>query len=80
MCASADAISDRISSFIRKVWYAGVKPEESAEIVESLAGGPPVTRLDTIRSITEGNRLFVARYRRVLEASIVGLSAGRIWN
>src|SRR4030095_13263073 len=36
------------------------------------------TRYD--RSITERNRIFVARYRRVLEASIVGLSASRIWN
>lgn len=32
----------------QKVWYAGVKPEDVPEIVESLAGGPPVTRLDTI--------------------------------
>ena len=32
----------------QKNWYAGVKPEDLPEIVESLAGGPPVTRLDTI--------------------------------
>jgi len=32
----------------QKVWYAGVKREDLPEILESLAGGPPVTRLDTI--------------------------------
>jgi (2Fe-2S) ferredoxin len=32
----------------QKVWYAGVKPEDLPEILESLAGGPPVKRLDTI--------------------------------
>jgi NADH:ubiquinone oxidoreductase subunit E len=32
----------------QKVWYAGVKQEDLPEILESLAGGPPVTRLDTI--------------------------------
>jgi len=34
----------------QKVWYAGVKMEDVPEIVESLAGGPTVTRLDTIDS------------------------------
>ena len=32
----------------QKVWYAGVKSQDLPEIVESLAGGPPVSRLDTI--------------------------------
>jgi (2Fe-2S) ferredoxin len=32
----------------QKTWYAGVKLEDLPEIVESLAGGPAVTRLDTI--------------------------------
>jgi (2Fe-2S) ferredoxin len=32
----------------QKNWYAGVKPEDLPEIVESLAGGSPVARLDTI--------------------------------
>src|ERR1044071_5370733 len=32
----------------QKVWSAGVKPEDVPEIIESLAGGPAVTRLDTI--------------------------------
>jgi (2Fe-2S) ferredoxin len=32
----------------QKVWYAGVKPDDLPEIVESLADGPPVKRLDTI--------------------------------
>jgi len=32
----------------QKNWYAGVKKEDLPDIVNSLAGGPPVTRLDTI--------------------------------
>lgn len=32
----------------QKVWYAGVKKEDLPEILDSLAGGPVVTRLDTI--------------------------------
>jgi (2Fe-2S) ferredoxin len=32
----------------QRVWYAGVKKDDLAEILESLAGGPPVNRLDTI--------------------------------
>jgi (2Fe-2S) ferredoxin len=32
----------------QKNWYAGVKLEDLPEIVDSLAGGPAVTRLDTI--------------------------------
>jgi NADH:ubiquinone oxidoreductase subunit E len=32
----------------RKIWYAGVKMEDVPEILHSLAGGPTVTRLDTI--------------------------------
>ena len=32
----------------QKNWYAGVKKEDLPEIVNSLAGGPSVTRLDTI--------------------------------
>ena len=32
----------------QKNWYAGVKKEDLPEIVNSLAGGPPVKRLDTI--------------------------------
>jgi (2Fe-2S) ferredoxin len=34
----------------QKVWYAGVKKEDLPEILESLAGGPTVARLDTIDS------------------------------
>jgi (2Fe-2S) ferredoxin len=34
----------------QKNWYAGVKLEDLPEIVESIAGGPPVQRLDTIDS------------------------------
>lgn len=34
----------------QKNWYAGVKSEDLPEIVESLADGPAVTRLDTIDS------------------------------
>ena len=32
----------------QKNWYAGVKREDVPEIVESLAGGPAVSRLDTM--------------------------------
>jgi len=32
----------------QKVWYAGVKKEDLPEILEFIAGGPPVNRLDTI--------------------------------
>ncbi|HEY7164917.1 MAG TPA: (2Fe-2S) ferredoxin domain-containing protein [Candidatus Binatia bacterium] len=32
----------------QKNWYAGVKREDLPEIVDSLAGGPAVTRLDTM--------------------------------
>ena len=32
----------------QKVWYAGVKMEDLPEILDSLAGGPTVSRLDTI--------------------------------
>jgi NADH:ubiquinone oxidoreductase subunit E len=32
----------------QKNWYAGVKPEDLPEIIESLGGGPAVARLDTI--------------------------------
>jgi (2Fe-2S) ferredoxin len=32
----------------QKIWYAGVKREDLPEVVESLAGGPAVNRLDTI--------------------------------
>jgi len=32
----------------QKTWYAGVKSEDLTEIIDSLAGGPIVTRLDTI--------------------------------
>ncbi|HEU4343972.1 MAG TPA: (2Fe-2S) ferredoxin domain-containing protein [Candidatus Binatia bacterium] len=32
----------------KRVWYAGVKMEDVPEIVNSLAGGPNVARLDTI--------------------------------
>ena len=32
----------------QKNWYAGVKSEDLPEILDSLAGGPAVSRLDTI--------------------------------
>jgi (2Fe-2S) ferredoxin len=31
-----------------KVWYAGVQKSDLPEIIQSLSGGPQVTRLDTI--------------------------------
>jgi (2Fe-2S) ferredoxin len=32
----------------QKIWYAGVKSEDLPEILDSLAGGPAVSRLDTM--------------------------------
>ena len=32
----------------QKNWYAGVQKSDLPEIVKSLSGGPPVTRLDTM--------------------------------
>jgi (2Fe-2S) ferredoxin len=32
----------------QKVWYAGVKKEDLPDILNSLAGGPTIDRLDTI--------------------------------
>ena len=32
----------------QKTWYAGVKSEDLPEIIEALAGGPAVARLDAI--------------------------------
>jgi (2Fe-2S) ferredoxin len=32
----------------QKVWYAGVKKEDLPDILNSLSGGPAVSRLDTI--------------------------------
>ena len=32
----------------QKNWYAGVKREDLPEIIESIGGGPAVTRLDTM--------------------------------
>jgi NADH:ubiquinone oxidoreductase subunit E len=34
----------------QKSWYAGVNQEDLPDILDSLAGGPAVTRLDTIDS------------------------------
>jgi NADH:ubiquinone oxidoreductase subunit E len=32
----------------QKCWYAGVKPEDLPDILDSLSGGPAVIRLDTV--------------------------------
>ena len=48
ICFGGCELGPNIVIHPQKVWYAGVKKEDLPEIVESLAGGPTVSRLDTI--------------------------------
>ncbi|HXG49954.1 MAG TPA: (2Fe-2S) ferredoxin domain-containing protein [candidate division Zixibacteria bacterium] len=48
LCFGACEHGPNIVIHPQKTWYAGVRQEDLAEILESLAGGPPVSRLDTI--------------------------------
>lgn len=48
LCFGACDLGPNIVIHPQKTWYAGVKMEDLPEIVDSLAGGPPVNRLDTI--------------------------------
>jgi (2Fe-2S) ferredoxin len=48
LCFGGCELGPNIVIHPQKVWYAGVKKEDLPEIVESLAGGATVTRLDTI--------------------------------
>ena len=50
MCFGACQEGPNIVIYPEKNWYAKVKPEDLDEIVEHLAGGPHVKRLDTIDS------------------------------
>ena len=48
ICFGACEYGPNIVIHPQKNWYAGVKPEDLPEILNSLAGGPAVARLDTI--------------------------------
>ena len=48
MCFGACQEGPNIVLYPAKSWYAGVKTQDLDEIVEHLAGGPHVKRLDTI--------------------------------
>jgi (2Fe-2S) ferredoxin len=48
MCFGACELGPNIVIYPQKNWYAGVQASDLPEILDSLAGGPPVTRLDTI--------------------------------
>jgi len=50
MCFGACQEGPNIVVYPEKSWYAHVKTEDLDEIVEHLAGGPHVQRLDTIDS------------------------------
>ena len=47
LCFGACEEGPNIVVYPQKNWYAGVKSEDLPEILDSLAGGPTVTRLDT---------------------------------
>jgi (2Fe-2S) ferredoxin len=48
LCFGACELGPNIVIYPQKNWYAGVKREDLPEILDSLAGGPVVSRLDTI--------------------------------
>ena len=48
LCFGACELGPNIVVHPQKNWYAGVKMEDLPEILDSLAGGPTVSRLDTI--------------------------------
>ena len=48
LCFGACELGPNIVVYPEKNWYAGVKLEDLPEILDGLAGGPAVTRLDTI--------------------------------
>jgi (2Fe-2S) ferredoxin len=48
ICFGGCEYGPNIVIYPQKIWYAGVKLEDIPEILESLSGGPVVTRLDTI--------------------------------
>jgi (2Fe-2S) ferredoxin len=50
MCFGACQEGPNIVLYPKKSWYAGVKKEDLKDIVDHLAGGPDVKRLDKIDS------------------------------
>ena len=48
MCFGACQEGPNMVIYPDKIWYAGVKIGDLDDVVESLAGGPEVKRLDTI--------------------------------
>ena len=48
LCFGGCEHGPNIVVYPQKKWYAGVKPEDVPDIIDSLSGGPAVTRLDTI--------------------------------
>jgi (2Fe-2S) ferredoxin len=48
MCFGACQEGPNVVLYPEKSWYAGVKKEDLDEIVEHMAGGPEVKRLDNI--------------------------------
>jgi (2Fe-2S) ferredoxin len=48
LCFGACEYGPNVVIHPQKTWYAGVKSGDLPEIVDSLAGGPTVMRLDTI--------------------------------
>ena len=48
MCFGACQEGPNIVLYPEKSWYAGVKTQDLDEIIDHLAGGPNVKRLDTI--------------------------------
>lgn len=48
MCFGACQEGPNIVLYPEKSWYAGVKKEDLKDILDHLAGGPDVKRLDTI--------------------------------
>jgi len=48
LCFGACESGPNIVLYPRKSWYAGVQSADLPEILESIAGGPTVHRLDTI--------------------------------
>ena len=50
MCFGACQEGPNVVLYPGKSWYAGVKKEDLNDIMAHLAGGPDVTRLDTIDS------------------------------
>ena len=54
LCFGACESGPNIVLYPRKSWYAGVKSEDLPEILDSIGGGPTVSRLDTIDASLKG--------------------------